>query len=485
MAPKNKSTWILEKQESSFEEFNDLAGRLYPKEPGSNTLGLHHDFSFAVLSRFIRSIPVHRADGTITRKFVVWFRMYLQTKQNHTQANTSTDRRFTLAEIEYNLDIDGLTEWVAPFPFKATEPDPYAIVHGVYGGAEKTFCVGTLRTKGQAKNPPKKNEILIPEEEDMPPGFNVEDYGGYTKPYIKEDAQPHSPRSKKVQLKSVKNEKKGGKPSFNVLEDLPLLKSKRSAAMKATSKMIKQTNRARQEDKKDQKPFNQSLINLASSGSSESQSDGSSSKSSSSKETDDDSSSSSSSSSDSSDSSDSDEENHKKKKKRKRSKRKHNKKTKKQKKEKKRKERDDKKLSSRNIKANELTSLVSIKLKPDDGNVSTSCIADQFNADAGNNSKVFIGTPEHSDQEDNIMTPGTPGLQATTTDSTSALKVLKTSHPATPGLKEKTLQELKEELERREKEKAELAARILEAEKEAANKEEAAEEANTGAGEGA
>jgi cell division septum initiation protein DivIVA len=52
-------------------------------------------------------------------------------------------------------------------------------------------------------------------------------------------------------------------------------------------------------------------------------------------------------------------------------------------------------------------------------------------------------------------------------------------------LKEKTLQELKEELERREKEKAELAARILEAEKEAANKEEPAEEANTGAGEGA
>ena len=124
----------------------------------------------------------------------------------------------------------------------------------------------------------------------------------------------------------------------------------------------------------------------------------------------------------------------------------------------------------------------------------TSCVSDQLNADAGNDSKEFYETPEESDPEDTTTTPVTPGLQATTTDATSALKATKTpaspqlkmtSPPATSGLKEKTIQEMKEELERRKREEAELAPRILEAEQqEAAKNEEVAKGAHTEAGEG-
>ena len=156
MAPSNKATWILEKRESSFEEFNELAETLFPKKEGDDKLLLHPIFSFAILSRYIRSVPTRKTDGTVARKFVVWFRMYLQKKQSITQANTPTDRKLTLTEIENKLGVSDLTEWIEPFPFRASEADPYTQVRAVYGGADKFFCVGTLRTKGQNKNPPKK-----------------------------------------------------------------------------------------------------------------------------------------------------------------------------------------------------------------------------------------------------------------------------------------------------------------------------------------
>ena len=158
MAPKNKSTWILEKEDSSFEEFNKLAAVLFPKREEDDKLLLHTDFSFAILSRYIRSVPITKTDGKTARIFVIRFRMYLQMKQSITQANTATDRRFTLAEIENKLGVSDLTEWITPFPFRASEPDPYSIVHAVYGCADKTICVGTLRTKEQNKNPPKNTK---------------------------------------------------------------------------------------------------------------------------------------------------------------------------------------------------------------------------------------------------------------------------------------------------------------------------------------
>jgi len=114
MAPKNKSTWILEKEDSSFEEFNKLAAVLFPKREEDDKLLLHTDFSFAILSRYIRSVPITKTDGKTARKFVLWFRMYLQTKQSITQANTPTDRRFTLAEIEAKLRVSDLTECISP-----------------------------------------------------------------------------------------------------------------------------------------------------------------------------------------------------------------------------------------------------------------------------------------------------------------------------------------------------------------------------------
>ena len=144
MAPKNKSTWIIEKKDSDFEEFNKLAAVLFPKREEDDKLLLHTDFSFAVLSRYVRSVPITKTDGKTARKFVLWFRMYLQTKQSITQANTPTDRRFTLAEIEAKLRVSDLTECIPPFPYRTADPDPYAIVHFIYGGSDKTFCVGSL-----------------------------------------------------------------------------------------------------------------------------------------------------------------------------------------------------------------------------------------------------------------------------------------------------------------------------------------------------
>ena len=332
MAPKNKSTWILEKKDSSFEEFNALAAVLFPKRQGDDKLLLNSDFSFAVLSRYIRSMPVKKADGSSTRKFVVWFRMYLQTKQNTTQGNTSTDRRFTLAELEARLNVDNLTEWVEPFPFKAIEPDPYSIVHGVYGGADKTFCVGTLRTKGQTKNPPKKNEVIEIDPEDLPAGFDEASYTGTTTPYKKTSATSSSPRQKKTKVKLEKTDK----ASTNIMKELPPIKSKRLAAQRATSKIVSQKKKDMKNDLAEEK--SEIYIETSESTTSESSSDDDGSKDSSSTKSDDTSSSSSSSSSDSSDSSDSDAQKHSKKRKRKRSKDKRSKKTKKEKKTKKSKE---------------------------------------------------------------------------------------------------------------------------------------------------
>ena len=235
MAPSNKATWILEKRESSFEEFNELAETLFPKEEGDDKLLLHPDFSFAILSRYIRSVPTAKPDGTVARRFVVWFRMYLQTKQNITQANTPTDRRFTLADIESKLGVSDLTEWVPPFAFRTSDPDPYTIVHGVYGGGDKTFCVGTLRTKGHNKNPPKKNEVIEIDLDLLPPGADEASYDGITQPYKKENSQFSSPRKKTIKVEKTQ------KSSSDVLEELPLfMKSKRTAAKKATKQIVKQ-----------------------------------------------------------------------------------------------------------------------------------------------------------------------------------------------------------------------------------------------------
>ena len=145
MAPKNKSAWVLEKEDSSFEEFNKLVALLFPKREEDGKFFLHTEFSFAVLSRYIRSIPTMKTDGKTARIFVIRFRMYLQTKQSITQANTPTDRKLTLNEIDNKLGVSDLTEWIPPFPFNVSEPDPYSIVHAVYGCADETFCVGTLR----------------------------------------------------------------------------------------------------------------------------------------------------------------------------------------------------------------------------------------------------------------------------------------------------------------------------------------------------
>jgi hypothetical protein len=233
MAPSIKSTWIIEKKESNFEEFNELAEVLFPKKEGSDKLLLHHDFSFAVLSRYIKSVPTTKQDGTVARKFVIWFRMYLQTKQNITQANTPTDRRLALADIETRLRVSNLTEWVPYFPFRTSDPDPYTIVHGVYGGADKTFCVGTLRTKGQNKNPPKKNEVIVLDTDDLPTGSEVASYDGVTEPYKRESSQLHSPRRK-----NIKVEKK------DVMIELPpVINSKRMAAKRANTKIVKQKKR--------------------------------------------------------------------------------------------------------------------------------------------------------------------------------------------------------------------------------------------------
>ena len=147
MAPKNKSAWVLEKEDSSFEEFNKLVALLFPKREEDGKFFLHTEFSFAVLSRYIRSIPTMKTDGKTARIFVIRFRMYLQTKQSITQANTPTDRKLTLTEIENKLGVSDSSEWIPPFPFHGSEPDPYSIVHAVYGCADKTFCVGTLRIK--------------------------------------------------------------------------------------------------------------------------------------------------------------------------------------------------------------------------------------------------------------------------------------------------------------------------------------------------
>jgi hypothetical protein len=86
MAPKNKSAWVLEKEDSSFEEFNKLVALLFPKREEDGKFFLHTEFSFAVLSRYIRSIPTTKTDGKTARIFVIRFRMYLQTKQSITQA---------------------------------------------------------------------------------------------------------------------------------------------------------------------------------------------------------------------------------------------------------------------------------------------------------------------------------------------------------------------------------------------------------------
>jgi hypothetical protein len=86
-----------------------------------------------------------KTDGKTARIFVIRFRMYLQTKQSITQANTPTDRKLTLNEIDNKLGVSDLTEWIPFSPFNVSEPDPYSIVHAVYGCADETFCVGTLR----------------------------------------------------------------------------------------------------------------------------------------------------------------------------------------------------------------------------------------------------------------------------------------------------------------------------------------------------
>jgi len=227
--------------ESDFEEINELARVLFPKKDRGDTLLLHHDFSFAVLSRYIRTVRTVKADGTVARRFVIWFRMYLQTKQNITQANTPTDRRLTLAEIESRLGISNLTEWVPPFAFRSSDQDPYTIVHGVYGGADKTFCVGTLRTKGQNKNPPKKNEVIELDLEDMPPGADAASYDGITQAYKKENSRLSTPRKKTIKVE------KPQRASSNVMEQLsPVLLSKRRAAKLATTKIVRQ----KQKDKK-------------------------------------------------------------------------------------------------------------------------------------------------------------------------------------------------------------------------------------------
>ena len=316
MAPSIKSTWIIEKKESNFEEFNELAEVLFPKKEGSDKLLLHHDFSFAVLSRYIKSVPTTKQDGTVARKFVIWFRMYLQTKQNITQANTPSDRRLALADIETRLRVSNLTEWVPYFPFRTSDPDPYTIVHGVYGGADKTFCVGTLRTKGQNKNPPKKNEVIVLDTDDLPTGSEVASYDGVTEPYKRESSQLHSPRRK-----NIKVEKR------DVMIELPpVINSKRMAAKRANTKIVKQKKR----DKKHETEEVESVIESGSELSTEStvQSSKSGSKKRLSSTESGDISSSTSSDSDDSDSSD---EPKKKKRKRNRSKKKRQKKEKKRK----------------------------------------------------------------------------------------------------------------------------------------------------------
>ena len=57
-----------------------------------------------------------KTDGKTARIFVIRFRMYLQTKQSITQANTPTDRKLTLNEIDNKLGVSDLTEWIPPFP---------------------------------------------------------------------------------------------------------------------------------------------------------------------------------------------------------------------------------------------------------------------------------------------------------------------------------------------------------------------------------
>jgi hypothetical protein len=241
MTTSSKSTWSLEKTDSSFDEFNELGQTLFPKESGGK-LGLHPDFSFAVLSRFITSKSERNKDGTMTRKFSVCLRMYLQTKQATGRNAATVDMRFSLADLQNRLKVSDLTEWNPPFGFRTTEKCPYTIVHAVYGCADKTLCVGTLRTKGGNKEVSSvpKEVILV---DDMPDGFDEKSYGEGSDA-LEAKAQSKSPRKK---APPIKREPKS-KVSDEVLRQLPPLKTKRQAARDATKNIV--THKVKEQTRK-------------------------------------------------------------------------------------------------------------------------------------------------------------------------------------------------------------------------------------------
>jgi len=163
------------KLNSSYKEFNKIAGILIPPKTNGGK-GIHDDFSFVCLSRYIKTSWEKQNDGKSVRVYNVCIRMYLQTKQQTKRANYYTDTRFTIDDIETMLDTDGLQQWEPPFPLGTKDKSPpYLLVHSVFGCADITYCVGEIRTKGKEPgkgasaeelNQPSNKGILADDDEE-------------------------------------------------------------------------------------------------------------------------------------------------------------------------------------------------------------------------------------------------------------------------------------------------------------------------------
>ena len=90
MTNSSRSTWTLEKLNSSYKEFNKIAGILIPPKTNGGK-GIHDDFSVVYLSRCIKTSWKKQNDGKSVRVYNVCIRLYLQTKQQTKRANYYTD----------------------------------------------------------------------------------------------------------------------------------------------------------------------------------------------------------------------------------------------------------------------------------------------------------------------------------------------------------------------------------------------------------
>ena len=149
MSASSRSTWLVEKTHSSYQEFRNITDILFPPSSEEENLNtLHDDFSFVCSSCYVKMEWYE-----LKRIPYVCIQMYLQTKQQKgKRGNTIFDTRFTSDDINSILQTEGFKEWEQPYPLGSRDKNPFLLVHAVHGCADRTYCGGELRTKGPGRS---------------------------------------------------------------------------------------------------------------------------------------------------------------------------------------------------------------------------------------------------------------------------------------------------------------------------------------------